>query len=61
MPATAPRSFAQKLRPEGSIVTRMHYWREGEPDERSVSCRIYWSEKEDAKPTRRPILFGPSA
>jgi hypothetical protein len=52
---------AQKLRPEGSVVTRMRYWREGEPEERRVSCKIYWSQKEDAKPTRRPILFGPSA
>ncbi len=52
---------AQMLRPSTSIVTAMHYQRSGEAGERSVTCRIDWSEADDAEPTRRPILFGPSA
>ncbi len=52
---------AQMLRPADSIVTRMHFWRSGEEGQRSITCRIDWSDAEDAVPTRRPILFGPSA
>ncbi|MBE9173054.1 hypothetical protein IQ216_08145 [Cyanobium sp. LEGE 06143] len=52
---------AQMLRPADSIVTGMHVWRSGEEGQRSISCRIDSSNAEDAVPTRRPILFGPSA
>ncbi|SBO42490.1 hypothetical protein [Cyanobium sp. NIES-981] len=52
---------AQKLRPAGSIVTRMHYWRQGVAGERSVTCTVNWSTRQDARPTHRPILFGPTA
>lgn len=52
---------AQMLRPADSIVTTMHVWRSGEEGSRSITCRIHWSDAEDAVPTRRPILFGPSA
>ena len=52
---------AQMQRPADSIVTRMHFWRSGEEGQRSITCRIDWSDAEDAVPTRRPILFGPSA
>lgn len=54
---------AQQLRPSGSTVTSMHYWRgrtekDGEP---TVTCRVSWSTAADALPTERPILFGPSS
>lgn len=51
---------AQQQRPEGAVVTDMHYWRVGAPGERAITCRVRWSTAADAQPTRRPILFGPS-
>lgn len=49
---------AQYLRPAGSTVTKMHYWRIGQAGERGVTCMINWSTAADAEPTDRPILFG---
>jgi hypothetical protein len=52
---------AQGQRPAGAVVTDMEYERLGEPGEpRLFNCRISWSTAEDAQPTRRPILFGPT-
>lgn len=51
---------AQGQRPGAAVVTAMHYERLGEPGERLFNCRVSWSTAEDAQPTRRPILFGPT-
>jgi hypothetical protein len=57
---------AQGLRPAGSTVTSMHYERpapggESASDaERVFSCRVLWSTDPEARPTGRPILFGPT-
>ena len=52
---------AQQLRPNGSTVTSMRYWRGSTDGQANVSCRISWSTAADALPTDRPILFGPSS
>jgi hypothetical protein len=52
---------AQGLRPPGAIVTGMHYERRQEADAWVFSCRVSWSTAEDARPTGRPILFGPTS
>jgi hypothetical protein len=52
---------AQQLRPDGSTVTSMRYWRGQKDGESNVTCRISWSTATDALPTERPILFGPSS
>ena len=51
---------AQKQRPEGAVVTDMTYWRSGKPGEGVITCMVEWSTASDARPTGRPILFGPS-
>ena len=51
---------AQKLLPASSIATAMHYWRSSSNGQASVTCRVRWSTAADARPTGRPILFGPS-
>ncbi len=51
---------AQKQRPEGAVVTNMTYWRSGKPGEGVITCMVTWSTATDARPTGRPILFGPS-
>jgi hypothetical protein len=51
---------AQGLRPAGATVTAMHYERLGEAGERVFTCRVLWSTAADARPTGRPILFGPT-
>ena len=51
---------AQKQRPEGAVVTNMTYWRSGKPGEGVITCMVTWSKATDARPTGRPILFGPS-
>jgi hypothetical protein len=50
---------AQVQRPAGATVTDMAYARGGEPGQRVFSCRVSWSMASDARPTGRPILFGP--
>jgi len=52
---------AQQLRPGGSTVTSMHYWRGSSEGQPNVTCRVSWSTAADALPTDRPILFGPSS
>ncbi|MFQ6537399.1 MULTISPECIES: hypothetical protein [Aphanothece] len=52
---------AQMLRPAGTTVTGMRYWRLGRRNARATTCSIRWSDSENATPTYRPILFGRSS
>ncbi|MEB3354073.1 MAG: hypothetical protein VKM34_07540 [Cyanobacteriota bacterium] len=53
-------NLAQRRRPQGAVVTNMQYWRVGRPGEWATTCLVEWSTSKNARPTGRPILFGPT-